>query len=117
MQQAHLASGDSRLQANANEEGKQRGYPTIPDHVRCCAAFWLLTSQIASSAPKNHEELQEQLGIIILDEAAIGDATQKLPKSLQALLQKLVQSSTMPLSKLVRRCACAICLSGDTNLL
>ena len=68
--------------------------------VRCI--LWLLTSLIASSAPKSREELQEQLKIVILDEAAINDATQKLPKSLRALLEKLAQPSALPLSELVR---------------
>ena len=67
-----------------------------------CTAFYGC-SLIASSAPKSREELQEQLKVVILDEAAINDATQKLPKSLQALLQKLTQANVLPPSDLVWR--------------
>ena len=53
------------------------------------------------SVPKNREELQEQLKVVLLDEAAINDATQNLPKSLQALLQNLTRAEVLPCSKLV----------------
>ena len=41
------AEAVDQLQANANEKGEQRGYPTIPDHVRHLhCILWLLTNCI-----------------------------------------------------------------------
>jgi hypothetical protein len=101
-------------------------------HIMCVRMFLLVILTRHSSAPKSRDELQELLKIVIhgalpplylcehplaclraacgccltssADEVALTDATQKLPRSLQALLAKLSQLDALPLSELVRCC-------------